>query len=201
MFITYDDFCELIEEHINGKEKQNFYLTLLEKVIKNPTRFCGLFRLSNAKTKLLQNITHSKEIKFGDIIEEVTTIYISKMGYQNLEKKLINDNKSESLHADQFFTDGENLYIVEMKIRDDHDSSKKRGQLENFLKKIDRVKLNYNNTNINAIMWFVDDKHTKNRKYYKEELNKESKPNCNIFLYYGAEFFKTLKMAKNLEMN
>lgn len=40
-------------------------------VVKNPNRYTGIFRLSNAKTKLIQNVTQSREIKFGDFMEEI----------------------------------------------------------------------------------------------------------------------------------
>lgn len=50
MIITYEEFCELLIRHIESGE--DFYLSLLNNVIDNPSRYCGLFRLSNAKTKL-----------------------------------------------------------------------------------------------------------------------------------------------------
>ena len=65
MLISYEQFQEILTKSI--KDGDDFYLSLLETIIKEPTRYCGLFRLSNAKTKLIQNVMQSREIKFGDI--------------------------------------------------------------------------------------------------------------------------------------
>ena len=62
MIISYDEFCSMLSKKIQDGE--DFYVSLVEKVIDYPTRYCGLFRLSNAKTKLIQNVTQSSEIKF-----------------------------------------------------------------------------------------------------------------------------------------
>lgn len=190
MIITYEEFCDLLSKHIQTGE--DFYLSLLKTVIDNPSRYCGLFRLSNAKTKLIQNTTQSQEIKFGDLIEEVITEYLSRLGYQNFEKNLGIDSNGDELNVDQYFTDGEKLYIVEMKIRDDHDSTKKRGQYSNFRKKINLVREKNPNKRIDASMWFVDDSLHKNRNYYKAQMNNENYVNCDLHLYYGKEFFDSL---------
>lgn len=134
MIISYEEFCELLSKHIQSGDE--FYLNLLKNVIDNPSRYCGLFRLSNAKSKLIQNVTQSKEIKFGDIVEELATEYIERLGYKTFNKNLGADEKGDFLNVDQYFTDGTNIYIVEMKIRDDHDSTKKRGQYSNFQKRL-----------------------------------------------------------------
>jgi len=190
MIITYEEFCDILENRIQSGE--DFYLSLLETVINNPTRYCGLFRLSNAKTKLIQNVTQSKEIKFGDLIEELTTEYISRLGYTNFDKHLGRDSNGDDLQVDQYFTDSKKIYVVEMKIRDDHDSTKKRGQFSNFKKKVNLVLGKHKNQQVEASMWFVDDGLVKNRNYYRSEMQKEKFNNCSLHLYYGAEFFNSL---------
>ena len=191
MLITYKEFCDFLTNRIQtGKD---FYLSLLENVIENPSRYCGLFRLSNAKTKLIQNVTQSKEIKFGDIIEEITTQYLARMGYENFEKNLGRDSNGDELHVDQYFTDGKDIYFVEMKIRDDHDSTKKRGQYSNFRKKLVLLINRHPGKHIIAIMWFVDNGLEKNKKYYLSEMRKETFFNADLRLFYGQEFFEILK--------
>ena len=194
MIITYDEFCDLLLKHIHtGKD---FYESLLINVIDNPSRYCGLFRLSNAKMKLMQNVTQSKEIKFGDIIEELTTEYIGRLGYRNFEKYLGQDENGDALNVDQYFTDGNTVYMVEMKIRDDHDSTKKRGQYSNFQKKIKLIKRRNPGKHLDASMWFVDDGLVKNKKYYASEMSKERFADCTLHLYYGGELFNSLKGGK-----
>lgn len=195
MIISYEEFCELLSKHIQSGDE--FYLNLLKNVIDNPSRYCGLFRLSNAKSKLIQNVTQSKEIKFGDIVEELATEYIERLGYKTFNKNLGADEKGDFLNVDQYFTDGTNIYIVEMKIRDDHDSTKKRGQYSNFQKKIKLVRKLNPTAHIDASMWFVDDSLVKNKNYYKEMMQSDDFMNCTLHLYYGSEFFHSLKNGDN----
>ena len=82
--MTYEDFAARLNDRIFG---QDLNYEILRTVLENPNRYIGLFRITNAKTKLIQNLTQSCEIKFGDFIEEVLTAYISQMGYENLGKK------------------------------------------------------------------------------------------------------------------
>ena len=195
MIITYDEFCDRLVKVIQSGE--DFYLDLLKTVIDNPSRYCGLFRLSNAKTKLIQNVTQSNEIKFGDLIEETVTDYLTRLGYKNFNKNLGPDANGDELNVDQYFTDGTDIYMVEMKIRDDHDSTKKRGQYANFQKKIRLIRSKNPYKHLNAYMWFVDDGLVKNKNFYADEMKKESFSNCKIKLFYGGEFFDTLKNGKS----
>ena len=191
MIISTKEFFDFFKKEIEDGE--DFFLNLLKTVIDNPTRYCGLFRLSNAKMKLVQNITQSKEIKFGNVIEELITQYIEKMGYTNLDKNIGANENKENLLLDQFFSDDNTLYMVEMKIRDDHDSTKKRGQFSNFVKKINLIRNKCPNKSLIAIMWFVDKSLAKNKSYYQYEINNLVIPNTKIFLFYESEFFKILK--------
>lgn len=133
--MEYSQFIHKLEDRITTDD--NFNYELLKTVIKYPKRYTGIFRLSNAKTKLIQNVTQSREIKFGDFMEDIVTDYIAIMGYTNLDKNIGNDEDGNALSADQVFKkETENtVYLIEQKIRDDHDSTKKRGQFQNFKKK------------------------------------------------------------------
>lgn len=179
---NYDDFTL----ELNGKIKSDdeFYYELLLTVIKNPQRYTGIFRVSNARTKLIQNVTQSREIKFGDFMEDIVTWYIADMGYENLDKRITPD-----LEADQLFTYGNNVYLIEQKIRDDHDSTKKRGQYDNFRRKYTALKELYLGHDVIAVMWFIDDSLRKNRKYYVERAESESLQGVKICIMYGGELF------------
>lgn len=191
MLITYDEFLEILNRRIQSGE--DFYQSLLENIIRNPSRYCGLFRLSNAKTKLMQNVTQSKEIKFGDLIEELTTEYLIRLGFTTYDKYLGKDENDDEFYVDQYFSNNETIFMVEMKIRDDHDSTKKRGQYTNFIKKVNLVIKKHPNKFVEASMWFVDDGLKKNRNYYRTEMDAESFENCNLNLFYGEEFFNSLE--------
>lgn len=113
MFFKYEEFINKLNEWI--KTGKDFYVDLLENIIDNPNRYCGIFRLSNPQTKLIQNVTQSQEIKFGDFIEDITTEYIEKLGYINQNKLIGKDTDGNLLDADQVFIDKENIYLVEQK--------------------------------------------------------------------------------------
>ncbi|BAP39629.1 HpyAIV family type II restriction enzyme [Metamycoplasma canadense] len=194
MIIEYKEFCDLLLSHI--EEGQNFYISLLENIIANPKRYIGFFRLSNPKTKLIQNITQSREIKFGDFLENLVEKYIQKIGYKILNKNINSNINNEKLKIDLFFEDNNFLYLIEMKVRDDHDSAKKRGQFLNFINKLTAVKQKYLNKKIKAVMWFVDDLLTKNKKYYNQEISSVKIKNCQIFLCYGKEFLNMVNNGK-----
>ncbi len=197
LIIDYEEFKQLLQLKI--KTGDEFYGELLKTVIDNPYRYCGLFRLSNAKTKLIQNVTQSNEIKFGDFMEELITTYLSKLNYTILSKDLGIDDNGDRLNVDQIFFKDNILYIVEQKVRDDHDSTKKRGQFQNFYKKIVLVRKKYPQYHFVAIMWFIDDSLVKNKNYYNSEIDrtKNDFKDTELHLYYGKEFFENLPNSEN----
>lgn len=194
MILSYASFMDKLNKKI--KSGDDFYLELLETVIDNPSRYCGLFRLSNAKTKLIQNVTQSKEIKFGDFMEDIVTDYLSLIGYENKTKDLGFDENGDRLNADQVFAKGNTIYLVEQKIRDDHDSTKKRGQFANFDKKVKLIRKQHPGMHLVASMWFIDDGLVKNKNYYQQEMRNSCYPDTELHLFYGGEFFDTLDNGK-----
>ncbi|EGE9806885.1 restriction endonuclease, partial [Campylobacter jejuni] len=103
--MTYQNFKNKLDTKIFG-EDLNYEILLT--VLNNPKRYIGLFRITNAKTKLIQNITQSCEIKFGDFIEEILSEYIIEMGYKALDKNIGFDEENNKLNADQVFNDEHN---------------------------------------------------------------------------------------------
>lgn len=189
MYFTYEYFVNKLNERI--KSDENFYYELLVNVINNPKRYTGVFRLTNAKTKLIQNVTQSHEIKFGDFMEDIVTEYIEKMGYTNISKDIGCDEDGNALSADQVFYKNDTIYLIEQKIRDDHDSTKKRGQYQNFKKKYDLLKRKYPQFRKEvAIMWFIDDGLVKNRNYYRSEAAADTPAGIDIKILYGSSLFE-----------
>lgn len=194
--IDYADFVSRLNAKV--KSDEDFYVELLKTVIKSPHRYTGIFRLTNAKTKLIQNVTQSREIKFGDFMEEIVTEYIALMGYHNLDKNIGNDEAGNALSADQVFEKGNGIYLIEQKIRDDHDSTKKRGQFENFRKKYTLLKSRYPHRKIIASMWFIDENLKKNKNYYNAEITKETIPDVALSVLYGQELFSNIFSRKDI---
>ena len=184
--MDYEVFSSKLNQKIFGDDLNK---EILLTCFKNPERYIGLFRITNAKTKLIQNITQSCEIKFGDFLEDTLTDYIAEMGYENLDKNIGCDEDGNKLSADQFFRKDDKLYLIEQKVRDDHDSTKKRGQYSNLIKKIKCIKAKYPNIHLFASMWFSDPALHKNKKYYQEEISYSTDDMVDISLYYGNELF------------
>lgn len=189
MILEYDYFVK----KLNEKLVEGSCADLLEKIVDSPDRYVGIFRPTKAKTKLIQNITQSHEIKFGDALEDIFEEYFTKLGFIILPKVLIADETSDGneYNIDQLFKKGDTIYLIEQKVRDDHDSTKKVGQFGNFRNKYFEVKRKYNNNTIVPIMWFIDASLKKNKKYYKKQMEKMAVDfNCDPRLYYGDELFE-----------
>ncbi len=188
MILEYEYFVNKLNEKLfEGSSKD-----LLEKIVSNPDRYVGIFRPTKPKTKLIQNITQSHEIKFGDALEEIFEDYFRKLGFEILPKRLSEqetcDNKVYSI--DQLFKKDNIVYLIEQKVRDDHDSTKKVGQFNNFEKKYYEVSKKYSGNEVIPIMWFIDDSLRKNKNYYNNEMYRMAEDyGCFPKLYYGEELF------------
>ena len=126
--MDYSKFKSIFNNTIFEKSKSD----LLTKIANSPERYVGLFRSSKPKTKIIQNLLQSYEIRFGDAFEIVIEEILKENQFKILDKKFnINGKK---LVVDQIFSKNDKLFFVEQKIRDDHDSTKKTGQIDNFKK-------------------------------------------------------------------
>lgn len=122
--LSYNKFLKRIESKLSNNRV--LYQKLLEKMIKEPSRYVSDSRINSFEMKVLQNILQSKEIKFGSFLEEIVSEYIEINNFQLFNKNIKNTNQ-QTLLLDHLFSDGSNYYFVEQKIRDDHDSTKKAG--------------------------------------------------------------------------
>ncbi|ATA88572.1 hypothetical protein CAPN001_09920 [Capnocytophaga stomatis] len=185
MILEYEYFKNLL----NQKLFEDSYSDLLRKIAENPDRYIGIFRPTKPKTKLIQNITQSHEIRFGDALEYLFEKYFQTVGFTLLPKRFRNSQDKE-YNIDQLFSDGNTIFMIEQKVRDDHDSTKKVGQFNNFESKYFELTQLYPTHKIVPIMWFIDDSLRKNRKYYLSELEKMANDyDCENYLFYGEEIF------------
>jgi len=194
--MDYSKFKQILNKHIFEEEK----IELLKKIADYPERFIGLFRPSKPGTKILQNLLQSHEIRFGNALEEVIEEILKDLGYIILPKSITTADGKE-LSIDQFFKDKNgNIYFIEQKVRDDHDSSKKEGQIQNFEKKLEEIYKRYSNNNITGIMYFIDPDFMKNRNFYEKKLRELSNSyKVNTYLFYGKELFEFLNAGQYWE--
>lgn len=185
MILDYDYF----KAQLNSKLFEDSYSDLLRKIAENPERYIGLFRPTKPKTKLIQNITQSHEIRFGDALEYIFERYFEAYGFR-MHTKRFRTAEGTELSIDQLFSHGNTLYMIEQKVRDDHDSTKKVGQFDNFENKYFALTQRYDSYMIVPIMWFIDDSLTKNRNYYQGRITSMSNDyGCSPLLFYGEKMF------------
>jgi hypothetical protein len=182
--MEYSIFCNILNKQIFETSKRD----LIEKISNNPDRYIGLFRPTKPKAKIIQNLLQSNEIRFGGALEILFREYFEQLGFINLEKR-IRDGK-EYLDLDQIFKNGKFVYFIEQKVRDDHDSTKKRGQISNFEKKINALLKTYKESELKCYTYFIDPGLAKNKRFYTQELGK-IKADYNVYakLCYGKELW------------
>jgi len=183
--VDYSKSSQILNRHIFAGDKRS----LLENIADYPERYIGLFRPTKPKAKIIQNLLQSHEIRFGDAIEELLKAILSEMGFSSLPER-INNDAGEMLSIDQYFTDGKIYYFIEQKIRDDHDSTKKRGQIRNFETKLEILSRVHPNQLV-GIMYFIDPDFKKNKNYYHQQLATLSDfYHVPLHLFYGPEFYR-----------
>jgi len=183
--MNYQKFCDILNKHIFEREKEE----ILRKIANNPERFIGLFRPTKPSLKILQHLLQSHEIRMGDAFEEIIEEFLKNLDYRVLPKDL-EIEKGKYLSLDQYFMVSKKYYFIEQKVRDDHDSSKKRGQISNFEAKIEFLYKKHKSKLI-GIMYFIDPDLSKNKNYYIDELDRlKNFYGIELKLFYGKEFFE-----------
>ncbi|MGQ9820191.1 MAG: HpyAIV family type II restriction enzyme [Candidatus Kapaibacteriales bacterium] len=186
--MEYSLFKQIFNETIFEKSKAD----LLEKIASSPSRYIGLFRPTKPKAKILQNLLQSHEIRFGDAFEHLIEKYLQIKGCELLPKKFTNSD-GDVLNIDQCFRKDGKIYFIEQKVRDDHDSTKKRGQILNFEKKLNTMLLKYNEKELIGIFYFIDPELVKNKNFYIDELSKMTADyNVETQIFYGKPLFDYL---------
>lgn len=71
--MTYRNFKDRLNHKVFG-EDLNYEILLT--VLQNPKRYIGIFRITNAKTKLIQNVTHStkKRGQYANLIKKIKAL-------------------------------------------------------------------------------------------------------------------------------
>lgn len=187
-----DKLKEIFEKHYKSVGS---YLCakLLENKKKNVNNDASFAPLPDWM-RVIGTFVTTLNIRYGDYIEEIINLFLEENGAILLKnKEIINITSKELKKYDLFFELNGTIYIGEIKIRDNHDSTKKVGQINNLIAKVEKIK---NNTNkkISAILFFLDSSIKKNKSFYEKELLK----NINIEKFsvlYGDEFFEKFKLS------
>ena len=187
--MEYKDFSKNFSDIVFGKTKAN----LIKNIASYPERYVGLFRPTKPKAKMVQNLTQSNEIKFGDAFELIVEKYFIENGYEVLNKRI---NSSEGTLIIDQLVQKDKIVFIEQKLRDDHDSSKKEGQMNNFRKKLSKLVDLYDAEKLLGYVYFIDPSLNKNKRYYLEELAElSSSYGVSLKLVYGKELYRDLGLA------
>ena len=185
--MDYKKFCSILNKHIFEGEKRE----LLKNIAERPERFIGLFRPTKPGAKILQHILQSHEIRFGDAFEKLIEEILRELNFSILNKSIVGES-GDSLSLDQYYENRGVHYFIEQKVRDDHDSTKKRGQISNFETKLETLYKKHKDKLV-GIMYFIDPDLSKNKNYYLPELKRLSEfYGIKIHLLYGKELFDYL---------
>lgn len=183
--MKYDKFTGILNAAIFTGSKAK----LLESIARDPQRFIGLFRPTTPRVKLQQNILQSREIRMGDALEKIVRCYLQENGCMILggDIQIAGKRKNIDLH----FRQGDDVFVIEQKVRDDHDSTKKSGQIRDFLSKLENSISENGAKRTRGGIFFVDPSLSKNKGYYRQELaNFAGKHDgLRVRLWYGGEFF------------
>ncbi len=189
--MKYEDFKKILDDKVFRQSKAD----LIERLGLEPYRYIGSFRPTAPRAKIIQNLTQSGEIKFGNAFEIVIERYLVENDFEVLNKKL-DIGGGEYLSIDQLVKK-EKIIFIEQKMRDDHDSTKKRGQIENFEKKLLFLLGKYKKEDLQGYFYFIDIALVKNKNFYAEEIKKlEEKYGVELCLCYGEDLFIRLGLQK-----
>lgn len=163
--------------------------TFLEEIIndKEANRMVSPFQCLKLQDKIQQYALTSSNIIFGNYLEKDMKSILEQYGATYVEKHI------ENYAFDQLCIIGNYIILIEQKVKDDHDSTKKIGQIQNYLIKKELVKQKYPNHILISSMWFIDSSFTKNQNYYVQQVKEE--------LVYGKDIFKRLQSLTNIDFS
>lgn len=169
--MEYKKFKEILDKQMGNTE-----IEALKKISVEPERFISKYRFLTPKEKINQFISQSKEVRFGKFLESIFHYFFEEYGAKYLERR----SEDGLLEFDHLFEINNKIILIEQKIRDDHDSGKKRSNVANYKNKKIYLKEKYKDKDFLSCMWFVDDTLSKNKNYYKKEIGSNQ-------LFYGKE--------------
>ena len=192
--MDYCKFTQIIHKAVFSDSK----LKLLENIAKQPNNYIGLFRPTTPEVKIAQNLSQSHEIKFGYAFEILVDEYLRDNDCELLDKNITIDGEAKKL--DVYIRKDDVIYFAEQKMRDNHDSTKKQGQADDFKKKLLALFERHKPEKVHGMIFFVDPGMCKNQAYYKKRLAEieSNNPQLLTSIVYGGEFFDKLGLDKGI---
>ncbi len=148
------------------------------------------------KERINQFLGQSAFIRFGDTLEFILNKIIMENGYTQLERKINSEDypgkKNKMLDYDVIISKNGKAFVAEMKIRDNHDSTKKTGQAEDLERKIKEAERKYPQFEFTGVAFYIDGSLKKNGESVVELIN--SRNTFDVQLAYGIQLFELLEI-------
>ncbi|WGI36772.1 hypothetical protein [Mesomycoplasma lagogenitalium] len=184
--MTLEKIKKIFEKNFSNIGERIFY-TIKKSEVKNSIYTIPI----ENEIKFYGSIVQIANIKYGNFFEQVIKEFLKENNFN-----LLNEN-NEYKNIDLLFSLNNDLYIAEVKVRDNHDSTKRIGQISNLLSKSKKIKSKFSSYKIHSLIYFIDETERKNYSFYINEYDKY-KENFNSFnVFYGDELFKHLNIIDN----
>lgn len=204
------EFDKLIDEVV---APNNMIPYVIQKMVKSPELLTGFKKINTFSLRLYASFGQANNIKYGNILEAYFQKTLEDMGWELLprdyalkeEEIKFYNNDSDKVNVDIVAKKNEKLIFIEQKILDNHDSTKKIGQLRNFQEKASVIYRNYQCLDIYGFEWFIDDSQRKNganwivhNKTYIEDNPYYSE---KLYVLYGKELEQKLTTLTGINHN
>lgn len=171
---------------------------IIDKMITKPKLLTGFKKINTFSLRMYASFGQANNIKYGTVLENYFNKYLEEMGWKMLERdytltdeeKQRYQNDSNRVNVDLVAKHEDTIIFIEQKILDNHDSTKKTGQLRNFQEKATVIQRTYPSYDIYGFEWFIDDTQVKNGSNWQthnEEFEIEHPEYKNkLFVVYGT---------------
>lgn len=177
---------ELNENYLSIMNKEvpgDFMVSTLDKIVINPQVFNSDLSANSFSLSLISSYGQSRNIKYGNAIEKVFSKILQENGWtiKNTNYKLedysltgidVGNPTKKAVSVDHVISYEDKVILIEQKIRDNHDTSKWEGQLENYKVKYTALEkiFSKDEKTVYGIMWMVDPTYHRNKDAYQSKL-------------------------------
>lgn len=199
--MNQNEFDVLIDKVVSPS---NMIPYIIEKMILKPELLTGFKKINTFSLRLYASFGQANNIKYGNILEAYFQKYLEQLGWELLprdyeltqQERVFYNNDSNRVNIDIIARFNDKLIFIEQKILDNHDSTKKIGQLRNFQEKATVVSRNYSGYSIYGFEWFIDDSQRKNganwAKHNSSFIQLNQQYIDRLYVMYGQELEKKL---------
>ena len=173
------------------------------KIVEQPDKFVG-FLHDDPVNALWAHAHRSRSARKGHALERICYLILLSFGFLIPKDEMPPSRSGGHLKIDQLFIDRltNTVYVGEEKLRDNHDNTKKDGQLGNLREKLRWAVEYYSSAyNIIGFLHFFDPYERKSLKYYERKCNEIGRElGIEVKVFYGDEFFAYLGHPGTLQI-